>query len=249
MTIDTIRTPKVLPNDDLTKLLDTCVPTLKNRSIIAITSKIVALTQGRVVPVDSVPKEQLIWQEAERYLPAADNPYGMTLTIKGGHLIPTAGIDESNGQDVYILWPAHLQATANQLRRYLVDRFGVEQLGIIITDSSTRPLRRGTAGIALAHSGFRALNNYIGQPDLFGRPMRVTQASLLDGLAAAAVLVMGEGRERTPLAVLTDLPMIRFQRRNPTLPELDQLAIEPDRDIYASLLHAAPWQRGGNSTC
>ena len=31
--------------------------------------------------------------------------YHMTLTIKQGMLIPTAGIDESNGDGYYILWP------------------------------------------------------------------------------------------------------------------------------------------------
>src|SRR5205823_3633039 len=111
------------------------------------------------------------------------------------------------------------------------------------TDSKTTPLRWGVTGVALAHSGFEALNSYIGQPDLFGRPLHVTRVNVMDALAAAAVLVMGEGAEQTPLAWLDDLPFVRFQPRDPTPDEIAALAIGLDEDLYAPMLTAVPWQR------
>ena len=66
----------------------------------------------------------------------------------------------------------------------------------------------------LAYSGFRALNDYVGRPDLFGRPFTVSQADVAGGLAAATVLQMGEGAEQTPIAVLTELPFVQFQDRD-----------------------------------
>jgi F420-0:gamma-glutamyl ligase len=159
-------------------------------------------------------------------------------------LIPTAGIDESNAHDVYVLWPKDAQATANEIRAYLKARFGVTNAGVLITDSTCQPLRRGTTGIYLAHSGFRALHNYIGQPDLFGRPFAVSQASVAGGLAAAAVLAMGEGTEQTPLALLSDLPAVTFVDADPDEAELTELHIQLDEDLFAPFLTAVEWLPG-----
>src|SRR6266508_2193439 len=69
-----------------------------------------------------------------------------------------------------------------------------------ITDSKTAPLRVGVTGVTLAYSGFQALNDYVGTKDLFGRAWRMIKVNVVDALATAAVLVMGEGSEQTPLA-------------------------------------------------
>jgi F420-0:gamma-glutamyl ligase len=115
---------------------------------------------------------------------------------------------------------------------------------VIITDSTTAPLRVGVVGIALAHSGFLALHDYIGTPDLFGRPLRMTKANVAEALAAAAVVVMGEGSEQTPLAQLTDLPFVTFQDADPSATELAAMRIAPEDDLYGPLIEAAPWCRG-----
>jgi F420-0:gamma-glutamyl ligase len=69
-----------------------------------------------------------------------------------------------------------------------------------------------------------------------------------DALAAAAVLVMGEGSEQTPLALIKDLPFIAFQDRDPSPEELAAAAIALEDDLYAPLLTRAPWQRGGKAS-
>jgi dihydrofolate synthase / folylpolyglutamate synthase len=95
----------------------------------------------------------------------------------------------------------------------------------------------------LAHSGFQAINDYRGTPDLFGRPLRMTKVNVVDALATAAVVVMGEGNEQTPLALIRDISFVAFQDRNPTEEELQGLHIELDDDLYAPLLTSVPWQR------
>lgn len=243
MNIEALKSPRIEPNQapKLTELLDKIVITLTEGSIVAVTSKIVAICEGRVVEVKSVSKETLIEQEADRWLPRSLSRYDIVLTIKNNRLIPTAGIDESNSGGFYVLWPADAQASANQIRAYLQQRFSLKQVGVLITDSTTAPLRTGTTGIALAHSGFAALHNYIEMPDLFGRPLKVTKANLAEGLAAAAVLAMGEGNEGTPFVIISDLSRIDFQDRDPNADELAELAIDPDDDLYAPLLKNAPW--------
>ena len=248
MKIFPIKTHKIRPGgkQNLFEVLDRYLKTLRERSIVVITSKIVSICQGRVVKIKKVDKKELIKKEAEYFLPSEESKYNITLTIKGNLLLPTAGVDKSNGAGYFILWPENPQETANQVRKYLGNRFSVKKVGVIITDSKTIPLRRGTTGVAIAHSGFFALNNYIGKPDIFGRKLKVTKANILDALAASAVLVMGEGKEQTPLAIIEDIPFVKFQNRDPSEKELQDFYLNMADDLYAPLLKSVKWQKGGS---
>src|SRR5258708_5229309 len=237
MIITTVKTDIITPGAmTLLNLLDGSITDLADGSILAITSKIISLCENNVIPLGQIDKEHLVIQESDLYLPATLSRYGHHFTITNNTLIPVGGVDESNGDGNYILWPKDAQATANQVRDYLKDRFNLTHVGVAITDSTCHPLRRGTTGIMLAHSGFQALKDYIGTPDLFGRPFHVSRADIAGGLAASAVLQMGEGTERTPLAILTDLPFVSFQDRNPSADELADINIPLDEDLFAPFL-------------
>lgn len=251
MKVTGIKTHKITVDDtNICAVLDQYVPKLSERSVVAVTSKIVAICEGRVVSMDQAQKDDLVEKEAELFLPASENKYGFHITVKHNMLIASAGIDESNGNGSYIFWPKEPQTSANRIRAHLVQIHGIQYVGVIITDSKTTPLRWGVTGTAIAHSGFAALENYIDKPDIFGRKLHVTKANIMDGLAAAAVLIMGEGSEQTPLAVIDDLPaarqglpFVQFQDRNPTQEELDALKISIEEDIYAPILKKASWQK------
>lgn len=231
----------------LTSLLDRSLPALEEHSILVITSKIVSLCEGSVAAKDT-DKLGLIQQEADAFLDPSENAYGVTMTIAHDLLIPASGIDESNADGAYVLWPRDPQKSANEVRKYLVRRFGRKEVGVLITDSKTTPLRWGTTGVALAHSGFVGVNDFIGKPDVFGRPLAITKVNVRDGLAASAVLVMGESCEQTPLAVITDVPFVVFQDRDPNPEELARLTISLDADVYGPILKRAPWQKGRKRT-
>lgn len=244
MNITAIRTHKVMPGQNLYGVLEAHLPKLREGSILAVTSKIVAICEGRVAEINGTDKQKLIHKEAQLFLSPEENKYGITLTIKNNMLIPTAGIDESNGNGYYVLWPARPQTSADSIRAYLRKKFSLRRVGVILTDSTSSPLRWGTAGVAIAHSGFAPVKNYIGQPDIFGRKLKVTKANVAHGLAAAAVGAMGEGNEQTPLAIIEDLPFVQFQWRNPTRKELHELKIDIRDDLYAPLLKNAKWKKG-----
>jgi len=244
MNIQPIKTQRLTANAlSLTSLIEQYIPSLSEGSILVITSKIVSLCENRVVPLGTTTKEQLMIQEADRYVPTA-GLYGFHFTITKNTLIPSAGIDESNGNNNYVLWPTDAQATANEVRKYLQQHYGVKKVGVVITDSTCTPLRRGTSGICLAHSGFSALNDYVGKPDLFGRPYSVSQSNVAGGLAASAVLVMGEGAEKTPLCLIEDVGFVQFQNHDPTEEEINQTYIPPDEDIFAPFLSSITWEKG-----
>lgn len=248
MNIVPIKTPKIAATGkNIFQVLDEALPHIADGSIIAVTSKIVSICEGSIIPTTEIDKEDLVVKESDLFLPASLSKYGHHFTITNNTLIPMAGVDESNGEGYYILWPKDAQKTANDIRRYLTKRHGLNNLGVVITDSTCQPLRRGTTGISLAHSGFAALKNYIGTPDLFGRPFGVTQANLAGGIAAAAVLAMGEGAEQTPLCVISDLNSITFQESDPSELELKELNVTLEEDLFAPFLTAVEWSEGNRS--
>lgn len=208
-----------------------------------VTSKVLAIHQGRCVPMkDVADKDELIRQEAELYLDRRNLENGsIMLTIKNNLLIPTAGIDESNADGHYILWPQAPQREAEKLLEFIKHEYRIKKAGIIITDSHTIPLRWGTMGISLGHAGFCPLNDYRGSRDLFEREMKITLANVVDALAAAAVLVMGEGNEGTPLALVSEVPFVGFGKCPSQIPELE---IDADTDIYGPLLKSVTWKKG-----
>jgi dihydrofolate synthase / folylpolyglutamate synthase len=107
----------------------------------------------------------------------------------------------------------------------------LKELGIIITDSHTQPLRRGVTGIGIAHWGFNAVQTRVGTRDLFGRELKMTFINALDALAVAAVFVMGEGDESSPLALIEGAK-VQFKSGTSTP---DEVQIRWEEDLYRPL--------------
>ena len=152
----------------------------------------------------------------------------MWLTIKDGMVMATAGIDESNGDGKLILLPKNSFKAAEKLRKQLLNFYKIRNLGVIISDSRTTPLRRGITGAAIGYAGISGLKKYRGAKDIFGRSFKFSSVNIPDSLAAAAVLIMGEGAEKIPLALITDVN-IKFQN----IIDKKELRISIDEDIYA----------------
>lgn len=117
-------------------------------------------------------------------------------------------------------------------------------LGVIVTDSKLTPLRKGVTGVGLSWCGFIPLRNYIGEPDIFGNNLKVTKTNIVDGLSAAAVVIIGEGSEQTPLAVLSEILNIEFVNRVPNKEEIDEMGINPKDDVFGKLISSVKWIRG-----
>lgn len=231
MMISPIQTSVFHQGDDLVEFIIKHVDAalLHERSILAITSKIVSLAEGCLVPLESIDKKSLIKREADVYL--GEIGHGVSLTIKHGLLVAAAGIDESNSENGdYIVYPRDPYASAEKLRKGLMKRLGLHELGVILTDSRTGPLRLGVVGVSLSYAGFHPLRNMIGQNDIFGRPLKMTKINLTDSLAAAAVLMMGEAAEKCPLAVIQN-PPVEFT----DTPARSDLEVSPSEDMYLPL--------------
>src|SRR3989344_3612878 len=247
MIIQPIKT-KILkpPKDDLLKTIHNSIKSLEEKSIVVITSKVVSIWEGRCVPMKGHSKDKLTKQEADLYLPREAVPGAWVMhTIKNNIFIPSAGIDESNAGEYYILWPKNSKVAAKKLWTWLRKKYHVKNLGVIITDSHTIALRRGVLGISLAHYGFNPLKDYRDKPDLFGRKFKMSQTNIADGLAAAAVVVMGEGNEATPICLIKDIPWVKFVSKplKSKLP-FSSFEIKTKEDLYYPLFSSVLWKKG-----
>jgi dihydrofolate synthase / folylpolyglutamate synthase len=245
MKVASIKTHKITSKDNLFAILDRYVTQFSQGSILVIASKIVAISERRIKKLTDKEKDELVKKEADLYLPKEENAYGLYITIKNNYLTYSSGIDESNADGYAVLWPQNPAETANKIREYLVKKFGIKYAGVIITDMSALPLSRGIIAGAIAYSGFRPIKDWTGKKDVFGATFKFTKAGILQGLAAAAGVVMGEGSEQTPLGIIEDLSFVEFVDRNPTKKELESLKIKAENDLFGPMIQRAPWKKGG----
>ena len=244
MQVTPVRLRKLLPpRDSLREALRASRFSPKDGDVVVISSKVVSIDEGATTPMEGKDKNALIFSEADWYKKAPrTSKYRKRFTIAKGALVGSAGIDESNGNGSYILYPSDPFKSARALRAWIQKEYRVRKLALIISDSNSTPLRRGAIGFALAWDGIDPLHDYRGTPDIFGRLMIIEMANIVDGLAAAAVVIMGESAEQTPVAVIRGAKNISFKNRSP---KLDQLLVEPGDDIFAPFFWKKPWQKGG----
>lgn len=194
---------------------------LRPGDIVVVAQKIVSKAEGRLVCLADVePGEaarelaaktarephmaQLILNESSEILRAT--PAAIIARHKTGHVLANAGIDASNIQygagGTVLLWPQDPDASARAIRAELADLTCVRP-AIVIADSLGRAWRIGTVGAAIGCAGLCVLDDRRGTgQDLFGRTLQATVIAVADAVAAAAVLVMGEGAEGTPAALV-----------------------------------------------
>ena len=243
------KTPLLTSGVDLHAVIAKTIPLIPEQSVLVVASKAFSFAEGRFVPKitgEKSEKHELVKQEAEYYLEPSNSQYNMMFTIKGNWMFVNAGIDESNSDNCYTLWPKNPQTSVNKLWHFLRKQYQVQKLGVIMTDSKSFPLSWGVIGHGVAHCGFAALKDYRGTEDLYGRKLQMEQLNLVQSLAVAGCMEMGEGNERQPCALISEIKQdITWQDREPTQAELAALHIELKDDAYAPMISSVPWIKGG----
>ena len=123
-----------------------------------------------------------------------------------GVVLANAGIDHSNVEtdgnaEQVLLLPVDPDASAANIRKELHQKTKVN-VAVIINDSLGRAWRNGTIGTALGVSGLPSLLDLRGQPDLFGKPLRVTEEAIADEFSSAASLLQGQAAEGRPIVLI-----------------------------------------------
>ena len=130
---------------------------------------------------------------------------GFLLCMKGGTLLPNAGVDASNAPPGCVTpLPKDPNRSARQIKQEIEQVTGTK-IGVIIADSRTHAMRAGCSGVAIGCAGIPSVIDDRGRNDLFGRKLEVTKRAVADNITSAAELVMGEADECTPAAIVRGL--------------------------------------------
>lgn len=217
---------EVEPGDDLGAALCEALATLEltpmRQDVLVVTQKVVSKAENRYVDLRSVrvsPRAaelaaktrkdprlvELVLAESTEVLRAKSNV--LIVRHRLGFVMANAGIDRSNvaGANRVLLLPRDPDGSAAELHRAIAQRFGVEDIGVIISDSFGRPWRMGVTHVALGAAGVPSLLDRRGERDRNGRRLEVTEVALADQLACAAGLLMGEGAEGLPAVLIRGL--------------------------------------------
>ena len=234
MQVTGVKSPLIKTSDNLADIFwQLCSDKLANKSVIVITSKVVAVAQGQVVLCKNKANlAKLIKQESKQVLGSTGN-WHLTETEYG--LMPNAGIDLSNIPDGQaILLPKDLNNWCNNFLKQIKQKTGFNNLGVLVVDSRVLPLRRGIVGVALAWSGFVGIRDLCGRPDIYGKKLKVSELNIVDCLASSAQLFFGQADEQIPFCIFTDVPADFTDKPQ----KIDEINISPEEDLYAPLLHS-----------
>jgi coenzyme F420-0:L-glutamate ligase/coenzyme F420-1:gamma-L-glutamate ligase len=242
--------PLIHPGDDLASVLIDALeangPSPEEGDVLVVAQKVVSKAENRYVNLrDVTPSQeairlagvtgkdarfvQVVLAQSEAVVRAARNV--LIVRHRNGLVYANAGVDQSNiaqheGQEAALLLPEDCDASAARIRKAFRDRLSIS-IAVIINDSSGRPWRLGVTGIALGCAGIKALDSRIGEPDLFGAPLRITEVAVADELASAASHVMGQGNEGIPAVLIRGARVTCEDGRGAC-----QLLRPPEQDLF-----------------
>jgi len=199
---------------------------IESGDIIVVSQKVVSKAEGAVVKLSEVKVSgkarevasitqkdprlvELILRTSRRIIKASRQV--LIVETKQGQVCLSAGIDKSNveGPDSYALLPEKPDGSATRLKRR-IEKLTGRRIAVVISDTYSRPLRRGQVDLAIGFSGVPPINDYRGKLDLFGYRLRFKYVAIVDELASAAELVKGQGAERTPVVIIRGVRGIRL---------------------------------------
>ncbi len=187
---------------------------IREKDVLVVGQKAVSKAEGRLVNLGSVHPSKKALVLARKTGRKPEFVQILIVTTKHGWTCLNAGVDKSNvkGDQNYALLPTHPDASARRIRSR-IRRLTGKDVGVIITDTHSRPFRLGQVEETIGIAGLKPHADYRGQRDLFGYQLKFKNVALADEVAGAAELVMGQGREAIPAAIVRGLKRVRFQDR------------------------------------
>ena len=217
--------PLVKPGDDVARIIvETCEKNglrVQEGDVIVVAQKVFSKAENRLFRLrDVVPSRraerlakttgksprfvELVLKEATNVLKASREV--LLVEDKRGWICINAGIDKSNveGRGNFALLPENPDESARTCRLKIKKLTGIN-VAVIVCDTYSRPFRRGQVNFAIGAAGINPFRDYRGTRDLFGHVLKVKNVAVLDEIAAAAELLMGQGKEAKPVVVFRGL--------------------------------------------
>jgi len=153
---------------------------------------------------------------------------------KRGFICINAGIDKSNvkGRGNFALLPENPDESAKKCQME-IKKLTDKNVAVIICDTYSRPFRRGQVNFAIGVAGIRPFRDYRGKTDLFGQTLKVKNVAVVDEIAAAAELLMGQAQEAAPVVILRGLNgIVEFCDTC----SINELQISSEEDLFRNAL-------------
>jgi coenzyme F420-0:L-glutamate ligase/coenzyme F420-1:gamma-L-glutamate ligase len=217
--------------------------TLENGDIIVIAQKIVSKAEGQFVRLSSLTPSsfaiewakaykkdprltELILRESKSIVKISN---GIIISeTKHGFICANAGVDQSNvmnGKETALLLPDDPDASAKQIL-YMLKEKTSREIAVVITDSFGRPFRNGQTNVAIGVAGMIPIRSYVGEDDMYGKKLKVTEIAVVDELASAAELVMGKSKG-IPIAVIRGFDFVKSENAS-----LNELIRKREKDLF-----------------
>ena len=216
---------------------------IEDRDVIVVAQKIFSKAEKKVVRLkDVAPSKkaekiakitgksskfiELVLRETKKIVKAS--PEILIVEDKRGLICINAGIDKSNveGRGNFALLPENPDESAEKCRMEIKKLTG-KNVAVIVCDTYSRPFRRGQVNFSIGMAGIKPFEDYRGKKDLFGQTLKVKNVAVVDEIAAAAELLMGQAKEARPVVIFKGLGDIVKFCDNCSIKEL-QISSEED---------------------
>ena len=245
--------PLIKPGDDIAKIIvETARKNglkLEDGDIIAIAQKIFSKAENRIVRLRNIvpskkaeeiakitgksPKfAELVLRETKKIMKASREI--LLVEDKRGLICINAGIDKSNveGRGNFALLPENPDRSAQECRLE-IKRLTGKNVAVVICDTYSRPFRRGQVNFAIGVAGIKLFKDYRGKEDLFGQILKVKNVAVIDEIAAAAELLMGQAKEATPVVIFKGLNSVAELCEKCSI---NELGISREEDLFRNTL-------------
>jgi len=244
--------PSVKKGDNLAELIIKTAQkqgvSIEDRDILVVAQKIVSKAEGRVFQLKNVkpserakklamttrkdPKfvEQVL--QATRKIVKASSEI-LIVENENGIVCINAGIDKSNveGEDSYAFLPRDSDDSARGIRQKIRELTG-KNVAVIVSDTYSRPFRKGQVEFAIGMAGITPFRDYRGEKDLYNYVLKVKNIAVVDEIAAAAELVMGQGSEGIPVAIIKNLDSAELTEKC----SINDIFISKQEDLFKGTL-------------
>ncbi|MDH7564032.1 MAG: coenzyme F420-0:L-glutamate ligase [Candidatus Bathyarchaeota archaeon] len=217
--------PMVKPGDDIALQIVEIAKAnnvdLEDGDVVVIAQKIISKAEKRIVHLKNVQSSQrasklakevgrsskiieLVLRETRRILKLSRDI--VLVEDKRGLICINAGLDKSNvkGADAFALLPENPDKSAQNCRT-AIKKLTNKNVAVIVCDTYSRPFRRGQVNFAIGVAGVKPFKDYRGKKDLFGQVLKVKNIAVIDEIAAAAELLMGQATEARPVVIFKGL--------------------------------------------
>lgn len=148
-------------------------------------------------------------EEAKRLL-ESDRSFFL-VQMQDGRIASDAGIDSSNvPAKYYVLTPPEPDREAEELAKKIKNITGKE-VAVVITDTELSITKFGSVDIAIGSYGIEPIRRKFASKDRFGKPKYGGVDIIVDEIAAAAALLMGQTTEGIPVVIIRGLSYERVE--------------------------------------